>query len=145
MVQRPERTCGGCTKCCHWLIAEIKLPGEFPILLQPGNPCPYVGDSGCTVYKDRPDVPCKSYKCEWLKNNSFPDWMRPDKCGSIVSHKVHPDGTKFYEVVEAGEKLRVEVLSWLVLFCKANGINLKYMLGLGTYKIGSDEFTKGPY
>lgn len=130
-MELEKRSCGSCTKCCDgWLHGEAHGHRFWP-----GRPCHFVGESGCSIYKDRPHDPCKTYSCEWLINDDIPLWMKPDKINAILTKK-RKKGVEYVEVSEAGEKLRVEVLDWLVFYGIAKKKNIKYYLS-GTFnKLG---------
>ena len=50
-----------------------------------GKPCKHCRSSGCAIYEDRPEVPCRTFRCVWLDNAAeFPEDMRPDVSGVIV-------------------------------------------------------------
>lgn len=71
-----ERDCGECTICC-WFFAVPET----------GKPtsqwCPHC-DQGCAIHATRPPS-CRNFECFWLMDPSFPDDMRPDRCGVVVS------------------------------------------------------------
>lgn len=89
----------------------------------PGNPCPHVTEDGCGIFDDlsRPAI-CGSYGCLWLKEWKLPDYLRPDKCGFILSKR------KNYVLLTAdfngkvdGSSL-IEIMQW----CKVNNLTLFY-------------------
>ena len=136
-MKTPDRSCDGCTKCCDgWLIGEAHGKPFFP-----GRPCHFVGKNGCTIYKSRPDNPCKSFKCEWLVNADMPEWLKPDRANIIVVDR-EKNGIKYWKVQEAGSKITVEAASWLIVHCLSNSINLFYSIGGGGYRFGTPEFLK---
>jgi hypothetical protein len=49
-----------------------------------GIPCHHRTDAGCAVHDQRPQS-CRNFECFWLLDDSFPDDMRPDLCGVVVS------------------------------------------------------------
>jgi hypothetical protein len=93
--------------------------------MQPGKPCFFVSNKGCTIYADRPDN-CKGFKCEWLAKDYLPMWMRPDLSKVIVVQK---DG--FVEVSECGQKMDSAVLSWLMIWAANSRINIRYEVAGG--------------
>jgi hypothetical protein len=130
----PERACGECTACCEgWLSGEAH-GHEF----QPGQPCFYL-QKGCGIYETRPEEPCKTYKCVWLKEDTLPLWMRPDKSKAIVTER-DIEGIKYWDVSECGETLKSEVLSWLVMHTIDKQANLQYRINSGAFKIGQADF-----
>lgn len=130
------RSCDGCTKCCEgWLTGEVH--GRR---FAPGVPCHFMGKTGCTIYEDRPEHPCKTFECQWLVNAEIPEWMKPDMCNAIV-FKTKTQDIVHWVLQEAGEKIRPEVLNWMITFCFNNNINLLYSVAGSKYRIGSTEFT----
>ena len=130
------RTCDGCTKCCEgWLSASAHGHTFYP-----GKPCHFLGKS-CTIYKDRPENPCKSYKCEWLVNEDIPMWMKPDLCNVIMTKRTE-NNIEFYDLAEAGQQLDSAVLSWVFMWALNKNKNIKYQIKGGINKIGSQEFVQ---
>ena len=73
------RECGNCTACCEGWVPDKSLN------MYAGNPCKHCESSGCAIYEDRPEVPCRTFRCVWLDNVAeFPEDMRPDVSGVIV-------------------------------------------------------------
>ena len=73
------RECGDCTACCEGWVADSSLD------MYAGKPCKHCERSGCAIYEDRPEVPCRTFRCVWLDNVAeFPEDMRPDLSGVIV-------------------------------------------------------------
>lgn len=81
MPAMPARSCGPCTACCDgWMVGTIN--GHH---MQPGTPCHYVREGGCSIYDQRPDSPCRTFTCAWAAPDSpFGDSFRPDRLGVIV-------------------------------------------------------------
>jgi uncharacterized cysteine cluster protein YcgN (CxxCxxCC family) len=119
-----SRSCDGCTKCCEgWLHGEAHKHFFWP-----GRPCHFKSQKGCSIYQNRPDNPCKSFKCEWLMNEVVPVWMKPDQINAIIVVRQENDKI-FWEVSEAGSKLDSKVLSWLfMLFHEGKIPNLRYQI-----------------
>ena len=134
-----ERSCDGCTKCCEgYLQGTVKGKSFYR-----GSPCFFVEiGKGCSIYPERPQNPCISFKCEWLTNDDLPMWMKPSESQSIVCRKTSPSGRTYLEVVEAGEKLDTKVLSWIVKYAVENGFNLSWQFDGGVNYIGSPDFMK---
>lgn len=131
-----ERKCDGCTKCCEGWLSGSALGHDF----WPGRPCPLLAiRKGCSVYQTRPNDPCKSYKCQWLVDPDIPLWMKPSEINAIITWR-EINGVGYIDVTEAGEDLRAEVLSWLVMDAIKRGFNLQYSLKGGFNKIGSPQF-----
>jgi len=146
-----ERSCGTCTKCCEgYLLATV---GDIDLF--PGKPCHFVEiNSGCSVYEDRPEDPCRVFKCEWLTQPLIPEWLKPNLSNVIfVSYDPNPDypldNIKAYgytALVEAGGKLTAQTLSWAIAHYTFNGFNLYWEYDHGTGgAIGSEDFLKAYY
>lgn len=121
------RSCDGCTKCCEgWLWGEAHGHKFWP-----GRPCHFMSNKGCSIYENRPDQPCKSFKCEWLENNEIPEWMKPD-VSNVIIYKREENGKKILEFTEAGSRLDSKVLSWIFMMYADNKLcNVKYQLDGG--------------
>lgn len=65
--------------------------------------------------------------------------MKPSDVNAILTLR-RWGNLDYMDITEAGEKLRSEVLSWAVMYCLSNNINLRYSLNGGSNKIGSKEF-----
>lgn len=129
-----NRSCDGCTKCCEgWLQGNVNGHAFYR-----GRPCFYLKKT-CSIYEARPDVPCRSYKCGWLDDIQFPEWMRPDLVNVIINRVTHKN-INYYVLVEAGSLLDVRVLSWMVQWAINNNQNLMYYIDSGENRIGSKEF-----
>lgn len=132
----PARSCGDCGECCKgWLTFSI-----FGQNFHPGRPCHYF-DKKCTIYEDeaRPKDPCDLYRCAWLSSDQMPLWMRPDKSKIIVTERTSGD-VAYWDVVECGQKIDSEALSWLILWSLDHNINLQYRIHGAAHKIGTQEF-----
>lgn len=137
MIENKPRSCGDCSACCQgWLHGEAHGYAFWP-----GRQCHFNGKNGCTIYEDRPENPCKSFKCGWLANEiRVPAWMRPDQCKVILSHQ-QKQGIPYILATEVGETLNPEVLSWLFMeYLNGNIGNFAYQLNGGMNFVGSDEF-----
>ena len=108
------RPCGDCTACCDgFLIGDAKgIPfGE-------GTPCSFLIDKKCTIYSDRPQV-CQNYQCAWTQF-VLPEWMKPNKCGVMVSVEYDKDGKQYLKVIEMREEIEYNVYSTIDTFTKEN-------------------------
>ena len=134
-MENPKRTCDGCTACCDgWLHGQVHGHPFFP-----GRKCFFVTPKGCSIYKDRPEHPCVSYKCWWLESNDLPMWLRPDLSKVIISKK-EVDGIEFFMAQEAGEKLSAENLNYFIQWVLRDKINLLYYIDGGENRLGSQDF-----
>lgn len=133
-MQISQRKCDSCSKCCDGWLRGSAYGHHF----YPGKPC-HFSCNGCTIYADRPVDPCQIYQCEWLTNDEFPVWMRPDLC-NVITTKRKKDTIEYYEICETGKKLDSAVLSWFVIWALSNQKNILYQLDGGFNRIGSNEF-----
>jgi hypothetical protein len=131
-----QRDCGGCTECCKgWISFEVK--GRK---YQPGNPCHYKGEHGCTIHENRPEDPCKAYFCAWVAEPEFiPEWLKPNNSGVICTRR-KINGISFLDVVECGKQINSSVLNWLILEHINTGQNLRYRINGGINFIGQKDF-----
>lgn len=137
IIEIPDRSCDGCTKCCEgWLHGEA-----YSHKFWRGRKCHYLCNKKCSIYENRPPYPCRTFKCQWLINKNVPQWMKPDHVNAILVSRKN-NGFEYLEVNEAGEKLKSEVLSWAIMYALQHKINLLYMLDGGFNRIGSEEFLK---
>jgi hypothetical protein len=110
--------------------------------MHPGRPCFFLAEGKCTDYEGRPGT-CQTYNCAWkVEPGVFPLWMRPDLTGVIISKIVLPSrgDLTHYEVAEAGGKLDVTTLNWLVQWALKTGTNLFYQIEGKHHSIGSPTF-----
>jgi hypothetical protein len=53
--------------------------------MRPGCACRHLAEGRCSIYPERPEIPCRNFDCGWkLRESPLPDDMRPDQCGAIV-------------------------------------------------------------
>jgi hypothetical protein len=77
--------------------------------MYPGVPCAYL-KKDCTIYKSRPEDPCKKFVCEWLADESIPAYMQPNLSGAIIiKHDDH------VEMVECDPPLKTQALEWFFM------------------------------
>jgi hypothetical protein len=100
LIKDLKKSCGDCSACCSGALSG-QAHGHF---FFKGRPCFFLKESGCSIYEDRPENPCVSYKCGYLSEPFFPEWMRPDQCGFIATQRVH----KYVEKVKDGDNERDE-------------------------------------
>ena len=115
------RECGDCTACC-----EGWLPDES-LGMHPGKPCQHCKAGGCTIYDDRPENPCRVFRCAWLQEaDAFPESMRPDRCGAIVLAARYWREWSVLQATPAGEKIPRDTLEWLQEYSSRIGRPLVY-------------------
>ena len=131
------RKCDECNACCQgWLTANI-----YGKEMYPGRPCHFASNNGCSIYKDRPENPCVTYKCAWLKDDGtiFPEWMKPDRSDVIITERDW-ENRLYWSVVECGKQIDSKILNWIYLFAQANDIYLEIQVAGIRYYRGSPEF-----
>jgi hypothetical protein len=74
-----------------------------------------------------------------LVDDAIPEWMKPSEINAIITVR-DIKGIKYLDLQEAGEKLRVEVLNWFVLFALQKKANVHYRIDGGSNRIGSQQF-----
>lgn len=151
-----NRKCDGCTECCKgyfypnvgegWWTKNPSDGKPVPFTINGQKvafkPCPLVSNTGCLVHETKPETPCKSYECGWLKNTNIPEEFKPSNSKVIITEKIkiQHDGSKnvFWDVTECGQKIDAEILNWILIYCEKNNIPLKYRInGKEFRKIGS--------
>ena len=132
------RECGNCHKCCDgWLKGNVNGKSFYP-----GKPCHFVlSRKGCTIYENRPDNPCKSYVCEWLVNDDFPEWFKPE-LSNVLINKRNVSGHNFYCLKECGIKIDSAALNWFIQYALTNNYNIVYEVDGGKNFIGCPEFVE---
>lgn len=132
-----KRECGTCTKCCDgWLTADI-----YGHKMEPGKPCPFVGEHKCTIYNNKRPQICSDFKCGWLKDDGtlFDEWMRPNNINVIFVHYKIED-VVWYKLAEAGEKVNTLLLSYIIQIFTKNNVNLEYWINGAQFLIGTQKF-----
>ena len=131
-----SRSCNGCTACCDgWLIGSAHNHKFWP-----GRKCHFVSEDGCSIYDQRPQDPCQTFKCQWLVDSNFPDWLKPSLSKVIFVQRVI-DGIPYMHAHEAGGKMDSEVLSWFVMgYATGKFPNIAYSISGGVNYIGHNDF-----
>jgi hypothetical protein len=127
-----NRSCGDCTACCDgWL--QIEVYGHH---IRRGKPCPFSIENKCSIYSERPQDPCREFRCGWLVESSpLPEWMRPDKADMILLAANF--SWRGLPVVAVGDRPRKKALDWLTKFSSEK----KRLL---VYQRDEDWFAFGP-
>lgn len=133
-----KRSCGDCTECCKgWLSASI-----YGREMHEGRPCHFVGIKGCSIYKDRPEDPCKGFQCEWLKDDGtlYPEWLKPDVSKIIITKRSWAEGKDYLSVKECGQSISSTALNWLYVFGGQISIPMQIQVAGTWNKMGPPEF-----
>ena len=153
-VKEIKKSCGSCTACCSGLLYGEAHGHHF----FKGRPCFFLTEKGCGIYEDRPEQPCVSYKCSYLSEAFFPEWMRPDLCGVLATNRVHKyivdipakddqpatqqeKFVPYMHLVEHKTALSGKTLMWFVTRYMEGAIpNLLIDIEGGQHRLGSAEF-----
>jgi hypothetical protein len=154
VIKDLKKECGSCTACCSGALSGQAHGHHF----FKGRPCFFLKEKGCSIYEDRPDNPCVGYRCGYLVEPFFPEWMRPDKCGFIATPRVHKyvekvkDGDAerdeerfipYMQLVEYGSPASAKDLWWFVEKHLEGAIpNLLIEIEGGFHRIGNADFLK---
>lgn len=96
--------------------------------MAPGKPCRHLGSQGCTIYADRPQKPCRTFQCAWLRRGSpLPDDLRPDRCGAIVLADRDYLGWKVWIATPTGWKIPKNTLRKLMRLAREQSMPLIYI------------------
>jgi hypothetical protein len=136
-----EKKCGTCTKCCEGSLKLI-VHGKK---VEPGKPCHLLNvNSGCSDYDNRPAMPCKTYKCQWLKNIEMPERFKPNLVNFIV-HRQWLKNNEYYTLLPAGLDIKVSDIEDMFFWFKETGSNFFYRYNKINYICGTEEFLKECY
>jgi len=131
-----KRNCDGCTACCEGWLSGKAYDKEF----FSGTPCYYKCESGCSIYENRPENPCKSYLCGWMTNLDYPEWLKPSVSKVIITGRYDEKlNKKFIEVLEMGEKIDSSILSWLFQYFLKTKISMRIQIGGGFVTFDSNK------
>lgn len=110
--------------------------------MYPGKPCQFVDIGvGCTIYKNRPKDPCKTFMCMWRADMRMPEHFKPSEINALVSQQ-EINGIPFLSAVETGSKMDSEFVSWFVSHVVANKINAEWHIEDKSFFIGDGNFGK---
>lgn len=103
------RSCGDCTACCDgWLSSKV-------VNMSPGKPCHNITKQGCAIYPNRPENPCKRFKCVWLQEEGdLNDSLRPDKCGAILRYRPWKSWPQVVVAIPIGRKVPEDTLEKII-------------------------------
>jgi len=117
-----DRKCSSCTACCEgWLTTKVS-----GVIIEPGTPCVNCTKQGCKIYERRPQNPCVSFKCVWLREpDKLPEHMKPSKCGAIVTLSKW-GGKQVITATPVGQKIPIDTLEWLMAFAREHSLPLMF-------------------
>lgn len=105
-------------------------------------PCIFVNiEIGCKDYYNRPEDPCKKFKCQWITNEDIPENLKPNLSMALpIKGKTQNNNIDYLMLVEAGDKIDPAALSWYIGYALSNNINFAWKVN-GFFKwMGSPEF-----
>jgi uncharacterized cysteine cluster protein YcgN (CxxCxxCC family) len=102
-----ERSCDGCTRCCEGWLSGNAYGYDF----YPGKKCHFLTSKSCSIYSVRPENPCKTFQCQWKENTQIPDWLKPDKCNTILLRRKYESYTYWF-MVHTGKTVDPRVYEW---------------------------------
>jgi hypothetical protein len=141
VITLSDKSCGTCTKCCEGSLKLI-VRGQKVF---PGHPCPLLDlNSGCSDYENRPAMPCKTYRCQWLKNAEMPERFKPNLINFIV-HRMWLKKHEYYTLIPSGIDLKISDIEDIFLWFKEEGYNFSYVYQDKEYLCGTEEFLKECY
>ena len=114
MEELKLRNCGDCTACCDGHLIGNSYGNKF------GNkkPCVFLVNKICSIYETRPNT-CRSYQCAWTQS-ILPEWMKPSKCGVLVSVENNEDNKQYLKVIDMQAIVDYNVYKEIENFCKEN-------------------------
>jgi len=93
----------------------------------PGTPCVHCTAQGCAIYDNRPEKPCRTFRCAWLaEGDAVPENMRPNQCGAIVMFDRKWNGWRIIYAVPTGDKIPQETMEWLIAYASEKKIPLLF-------------------
>lgn len=111
-----KRGCGDCSACCQGWLEDKDLD------MYPGKACAHHCDTGCSIYPDRPETPCRTFRCGWLDNDvDYPDDFRPDLSGVIVMEDRPWEQWLVLHAVPVGPSVPTKSLAFLQDLAKQRG------------------------
>lgn len=101
-------------------------------------------DCGCGLYDDLSRPPtCNTYSCVWTQQWYFPEWVKPDKCGFILSATGRDSkAVKLTTNVDGDNKIDPAALFWVMNWARHNDLTLIFFVrnladGEGSYMTGN--------
>jgi len=138
------KSCKDCTKCCEgWLQADIR-GHEMGPTNHPYKPIPCIfveQDVGCKEYKKRPKNPCKSFECQWIIQDEFPEELKPSLVNALpISSYTKNRKILYLTLIEAGEKMDPDALSWYITWAMSKQVNFAWKVNGKLRWMGHQDF-----
>lgn len=135
----PVRRCGECAKCCEGWLSGVVYGHAF----SPGRPCFFL-EKVCSIYPDRPNDPCRTYRCSWLAEEIFPMWMKPSLVNVIITKRTDEKSKlPYYIADQTGDTFDGRASRWLVDWATQTKANLELRLNGEVKRLGAPEFVDG--
>lgn len=133
-----KKSCGSCTKCCEgWLLFTVNS-----IQIHPNKPCYMLKKGvGCTDYENRPEKPCKSFKCAWLMIDDMPEEFKPDRCGVIMNYNFNGQ-YGWFVLTRSPNNPTAEFLQWAIKYANDKKQNIVWSIDSKTFWLGTNDFCK---
>ncbi|GIR72393.1 MAG: hypothetical protein CM15mP74_36440 [Halieaceae bacterium] len=98
-----------------------------------GKACRHRTETGCGIYADRPENPCKIFQCGWL-NGTLPEdeSFKPNHCGAIVLTDRKQAGWDVWRVVPVGRSVPEATLEKITTLAGRRSSHLSGPSGLRT-------------
>jgi hypothetical protein len=140
VLDQVTRACDGCTKCCDGHLTGTAHGYNF----FKGTACHFRGTTGCTIYKQRPEDPCVSFKCAWLldTNRIIPEWLKPNISDVIIIERPWGQDKFFWEVNECDKQLSSVIFAWLMIYHMNNQLPMSIQAHGAWYHFGPEEFLR---
>ena len=108
--------------------------------LYPGSRCAHCTGSGCGIYAERPETPCRSFKCSWLMSQAglLPE-ARPDLSGVILVELGEWGQWSVFSATPNSAAMEDSTFTWLKSFCLEQNIAILF----NELEVVNGEFTGG--
>lgn len=138
------RSCEGCTKCCSGtLTATINIESRSTAHeMKPGTPCVFVQiGKGCSVYSERPDDPCRTFRCQYLVDEMVPEEMKPSRSNIILTVEEVMPNVEYIIAHESGGVLEGDNLKWVESLYDNYAVNASWTVNGKMHYQGDATFT----
>ena len=75
----------------------------------------------------------------WKAEDVVPIEFKPSEVNSIIT-RGQINGMPYLTLLEAGEKMRAEVVAWFIVFVSSKGINAEWQINGQSYFSGHPQF-----
>jgi hypothetical protein len=81
---------------------------------------------GCGVYDERPEVPCKTFRCQYLVDESVPEEMKPSRSNVILTIEEVLPNVEYIIAHEAEGSLEGDNLKWVSSLYDEYSVNVTW-------------------